>query len=69
MECNQFLLLRALAEERGVGKSIRVFPNTPFLGGTPLCLTVTSSYNLDLKAGPLDPGEIINCTLEAPAST
>ena len=55
--------------EKGVGQSIRVFPNTPFLGGTPLCLTVTSSYNLDLNAGPSDPGDIINCTSEAPAST
>ena len=30
---------------------------------TPLCLTVTSSYNLDLNAGPSDPGEIIKCVL------
>ena len=27
--------------------------------------TITPSYNLDLTAGPSDPGEIINCTLEA----
>ena len=27
---------------------------------TLLCLTVTSTYNLNLNAGPADPGEIIN---------
>ena len=35
------------------------------MGGTHCdVFTINSSYNLDHTAGPLDPGEIINCTLE-----
>ena len=40
------------------------------LGGTHRdVFTVTSSYNLDLTAGPADPREIIDCTSEAPVPT
>ena len=36
------------------------------LGGTHRdVFTITPSYNLDLTAGPSDPGEITNCTSEA----
>jgi len=57
--------------DREVNKIRDALPNViSLLGGTHRdVFTVTSSYNLDLTAGPMDPSEIINCTSEAPVPT